>query len=131
MVKATEKSNTPFVEWIAAGLGAALALGVIGYSVFEGVTAGDSPPQLAVKTESAQRSGAIYLVPIVVTNESHATASDVEIRGTLSAGGVVVEERHVVFTYVPGKGEARGGLTFERDPKGHVLAVRPEGYAEP
>lgn len=118
-------------EWIAAALGGALTLGVIGYTVFEGVTAGEGKPVLTVETEAAQRAGRGYVVPIVVRNGAHATAAAVEIRGALSAGGTVVEERRVVFTYVPGKGEARGGLMFERDPAGLALKVTPEGYAEP
>lgn len=131
MAKAPVKSKTPIAEWIAAALGGGLTLGVIGYTVFEGVTAGDGGPELTVETQAVERSGESYLVPIVVSNGSHATAAAVEIRGTLSAGGSLIEERHVVFTYVPGKGEARGGLTFEHDPKGYVLSVTPEGYAEP
>ena len=67
--------------------------------------------------------------PTSATDRS--TAAAVEVRGTLSAGGTVVEERRVVITYVPGKGEAHGGLLFERDPRAYVLSVTPEGYEEP
>jgi uncharacterized protein (TIGR02588 family) len=131
MAKQPTKSRTPVAEWVAAALGGALTLGVIGYSIFDGVTAGDDHPSLAVVTEAVQRSGEGYLVPIVITNDSHATAAAVEVRGVLNAGDTVVEERRVVITYVPGKGEARGGLMFERNPANFRLRVSPEGYEEP
>ena len=52
-------------------------------------------------------------------------------RGVLRKGDAIVEERRVVIAYVPGKGEAHGGLLFERDPAAYVLSVTPEGYEEP
>lgn len=131
MTKTSVRARTPVAEWIAAAIGGAMTLGVIGYTVFEGVTAGDSHPRLQVEADAPRRSGAGYVVPIVVSNDAHGTAAAVEVRGTLSAGGTVVEERRVVITYVPGKGEAHGGLLFERDPRGYLLSVTPEGYEEP
>lgn len=124
-------SRTPVAEWIAAGLGLILTLGVVGYSVWEGVSADDGGPRLSVRTEAAEASGRSYVVPIVLRNDAHATAASVEVRGVLRAGGQIVEERRAVITYVPGKGEARGGLMFEHDPAAYRLSVQPEGYEEP
>jgi uncharacterized protein (TIGR02588 family) len=131
MARPSAKARTPVAEWIAAAIGGTMALGVIGYTVFEGVAAGDGHPRLTVKIEPPRRSGAGYVAQFVVSNDAHATAAAVEIRGVLNAGGAIVEERRVVIAYVPGKGEARGGLIFERDPRAYVLSVTPEGYEEP
>jgi hypothetical protein len=40
--------RTPTCEWMAAGTGLVLTLVVIGYLIFDGVTAGDGPPELSV-----------------------------------------------------------------------------------
>ena len=123
--------RTPVAEWVAAALGLALTLGVLGYSVWEGLTEGEGPPSLAVTTEAAERTEGGYALPIIVRNASHATAAGVEVRGVLEAGGQVVEERRAHFTYVPGRGEARGGLVFQHDPRAYAVRVTAEGYEEP
>lgn len=124
-------SRTPIAEWIAASIGLALTLGVIAYSVREGVSARDSHPRLTVEAEDPQAAGAGYVVPVVVRNDAHATAATVEVRGVLRKGATIVEERRAVIAYVPGKGEAHAGLLFEHDPRAYTLSVSPEGYEEP
>ena len=125
------RERTPIAEWTAAGLGLVLTLGAIGYSAWEGLTAGDGPPRLSVEAGAPEPSAPGFVVPLTVKNDSHATAAAVEVTGELEQGGQVVETRRVVLAYVPGKGETRGGLLFERDPRGGGLRVRAEGYEEP
>jgi uncharacterized protein (TIGR02588 family) len=130
-VRKSLKERTPIAEWTAAGLGLALTLGVIGYSVWEGLSSGSDRPSLSIEVGAAEPSGGRYLAPITLRNDAHATAAAVEVRGVLRAGDAVVEERRTVFTYVPGKGQARGGLVFDHDPRAYDLRVTPEGYEEP
>jgi uncharacterized protein (TIGR02588 family) len=125
------KGRTPLAEWLAAAIGLVLTLGVIGNSLLEGLASGDDRPDLTVEAQAPELTGKRHLVPIVVRNAAHATAAGVEVRGVLMAGEAVVEERHAVLTYVPGKGQARGALIFEHDPKAYMLSVTPEGYEEP
>lgn len=127
----TLTQRTPIAEWTAAGLGLALTLAVIGYSVWEGLVGDDGPPRLEIEAKPAQAAAGGHVVPIVLRNTSHATAAAVEVRGVLEQAGAVVEERRATFAYVPGGGEARGGLVFERDPKAFTLRVVAEGYEEP
>lgn len=123
--------RTPIAEWTAAGLGLALTLGVIGYTLWEGTMERDGPPRLSVNAEPAMKMDAAHVVPIVVRNASHATAAQVEVRGVLNAAGAPPEERHASFTYVPGRGEAHGGLIFRGDPALGRLDLSVEGFAEP
>lgn len=125
------KERTPVAEWIAATVGLALTLGVIVYSLWEGVRAGDGSPRLTVETAEPRPAGGRHLVPIIVRNDAHATAGSVEVVGVLKRGAALVEERRAVFTYVPGKGASKGGLVFEHDPRAYALTVTPEGYEEP
>ncbi len=123
--------RTPAAEWAAAALGLAMTLGVVGYTLWEGVTEDEGPPRLTVSAEAATPNGATHVVPIVVRNDSPATAAQVEIRAVLHSVGGAPEERRASFAYVPGHGEARGGLVFRQDPAGAELDLSVEGYAEP
>ena len=124
-------ARTPIAEWVAAGLGLLLTLLVLGYSLWEGIAASDEPPSLSVSAEAAKPTAGGYVVPVVVRNHAHRTAGQVEVRGVLESAGAVAEERRAVFSYVPGRGEARGGLVFSRDPAAYTLKVSPEGYEDP
>lgn len=125
--------RTPLAEWVAATLGLLLTMSVIGYSVWEGLTQTKGPPRfsVSVSAEAATATTAGYVVPIVVRNESHATAAQVEIRGVLRRAGAPPEERHASFAYVPGRGETRGGLVFQGDPAGAEMDLTVEGFADP
>jgi uncharacterized protein (TIGR02588 family) len=125
----TLAERTSIAEWIAAGLGLILTLIVIGYTLYEGLNGQDGPPQLSAAAEPAVRAGPGYVLPIIVRNASPATAADVEVLGVLERPGQPPEERRASFPYVPGQGEARGGLVFDHDPTGAVLTV--QGYADP
>ncbi|HEY8572756.1 hypothetical protein [Phenylobacterium sp.] len=123
--------RTPLAEWVAAALGLALTLAAVGYLAWEGLTDDRTPPNLSVTAGAPQRADAGFTLPVKVRNSSFETAADVEIVGRLSAGGQLVEERRTHFSYVPGKGEAGGGLVFQHDPSSGQLELRAEGYAEP
>lgn len=123
--------RTPIAEWIAAGLGLVLTLGVIGYLLTEAVRDRAGPPSLSARAEPAQRTDGGYVVPLVVSNSSYATAAGVEVRGTLERNGEILEERRATFAYVPGRGEARGGLVFQHDPDRLNVILAAEGYEEP
>lgn len=123
--------RTPVLEWIAAALGLALTLAMLVYLVREGLAAREGPPALTVAVEPAARTEGGFVVPFAVRNASLETAAAVEVVGRLEADGRVLEERRLSFTYIPGGGEARGGLIFQNDPAAGRLSIRPEGYEEP
>ncbi|OHB31357.1 MAG: hypothetical protein A2790_02245 [Phenylobacterium sp. RIFCSPHIGHO2_01_FULL_69_31] len=123
--------RTPVAEWTAAALGLVMTLGVVGYTLWEGLTEDPGPPRLTVTAQTATPNGATHVVPIVVRNASHATAAQVEVRAVLRSPAGVSEERRASFAYVPGRGEARGGLVFRQNPAGAELDLSIEGYAEP
>lgn len=129
----TLRERTPIAEWVAAGLGLAITLGLFGYTLVEGLAPEQGPPRLSVTSdEAAVRTDDGYVLPIVVRNASHATAADVEVLGVLEPGGQASQERrHARFTYVPGRGEVHGGLVFQSDPRSADVQLSVEGYADP
>jgi len=128
---ATLLQRTPLAEWMAAGVGLVLTLAVLGYSVWEVVDTTEAPPALSVRALETHRAGGAWVVEIEVANASYATAADVEVSGVLERAGVAVEAHRATFTYVPGRGAARGGLVFRQDPASGALRLAAESYTEP
>lgn len=123
--------RTPVLEWVAAAFGLILTLSIITYLVREGLMEEPGPPALAVIQAAAIKTDAGFVLPIIVKNTADETAAEVEVRGLLSKPGETPEERRAAFAYVPGKGEARGGLVFSQDPASGALTLSVQGYAEP
>jgi uncharacterized protein (TIGR02588 family) len=130
-VRAKLAERTPIAEWVAAALGLLLTLSVLGYLVWEGVSREPGPPSFQVEGEPPQVTAGGFAVPVVVRNTSHATAASVQVRGTLEQGDQVIEERRASLAYVPGRGEAKGGLVFQHDPRRYRLRLVAEGYEDP
>lgn len=129
--KTGEAARTPVAEWIAAGLGLALTLAVLGYSLWEGVAGANGPPVLTVAPEGVVETEGGYVAPIRVRNTGGETAASVEVRGELVVAGQPPEERRATFAYVPAGGEIAGGLVFVGDPRLGRLALSVEGYETP
>lgn len=122
---------TPVLEWTAATAGGLLTLLVLGYSIWEGVVDPGAPPDLSARVEAAAPTGNGFVLPVVVRNAAYATAADVEVRLQLDIAGQESEIRRVRLSYVPGQGEARGGVVFASDPARGRLSVRVEGFEAP
>jgi len=126
-----EPARTPVAEWIAAGLGLALTLTVLGYSLWEGAAGAKGPPVLTVVAGDIVDTRGGYVAPIRVRNTGGETAASVEVRGELVLAGQPTEERRATFAYVPAGGEIAGGLVFAHDPRLGRLSLSVEGYETP
>lgn len=132
MAREKAQPKEPLLEWIAAGLGLVLTLGilaVIGREAISGEAA--QPPAIEVHARTLVPASTGYLVEIAVLNRSGATAAEVQVEGALRAGETIVETSGVTLDYVPGHATRRGGLFFTRDPRRHRLELRALGYQEP
>lgn len=130
--KAAKGRKTPLLEWIAAGLGLLLAVGMVAIIGLEALR-GDSSqlPAIEVRAASILRTPSGFVVEIVAVNRSGGTAAAVQIEGVLKSGERAVETSSLTFDYVPGHAERKGGLFFARDPRLHRLELRPLGYQAP
>ena len=130
--KQEEARREPLIEWIAAGIGLVLILGiatVIGREALSGET--HEPPAIEVRAESIVPIASGFVVEIVAINHSGGTGAAVGIEGELKSGETSVETSSLTFDYVPGHAERRGGLFFKEDPRKHKLEVRALGYQKP
>ena len=123
--KTTEK--TPALEWIAAGLGALVALLILGTIGWQAITGDDDPvPLLSASVESVTPAGAGHVVTVRVTNASSRTAAAVQVEGEIDG-----EVSGATVDYVPGHGEASAGLLVAADPRKSPLKLRVTGYEHP
>ncbi len=130
--KAATGQKTPLLEWIAAGLGLLLTLGMLAIIGQEALR-GDSSqlPAIEVRIARIVPAPSGFLVEIVATNRSGGAAAAVQIEGTLRSGETEIETGSLTLDYVPGHAERTGGLFFTRDPRLYQLEVRPLGYQAP
>ena len=132
MATTRKKPETPPLEWIAAGLGAALLLFlivVIGREAINGEAA--QLPRIDVAVTDITPSAPGFIVAFEARNRSDGTAAGVEVEGVLKAGGTAIETSSATIDYVPGKGKAAGGLFFREDPRKAALEIRALGFQTP
>ena len=124
--------SVPVLERIAAGVGLALMLAIVGSVGWKAYQeTGDQPPSIEVRTERIVAAGGGWVVEFMAVNRSPSTAAAVQIEGRLSRDGGEVATSQTSLDYVPGRSERGGGLFFEEDPRAHELSLRALGYTEP
>lgn len=121
----------PLLEWVAAGLGLALTLAMLGVMLWQGLHGNGDPPAVEARVERIVPTGTGFAAEVALYNRSNATAAQVELEGTLKQGERIVETSAAAVDYVPGESTRRAGLFFTQDPRRHTLDVRVLGYSEP
>jgi uncharacterized protein (TIGR02588 family) len=118
--------DTPWLEYSAAAIGVAFALGVIGVIAWEAVAGADTPPDIAVETARTNPASGGYAVEITARNRGTRTASEVAIEGRVGD-----ETGETTFDFVPGGAERTGTLVFKSNPGHAGVELRVLGYREP
>jgi uncharacterized protein (TIGR02588 family) len=119
-------------EWVAAAIGAALVIAVIGFMAYQAIAArADLYPRISVSVDTIIGYGDGYIVEFRAENTGSATVAGLLVKGRISSDTGVVEESEVTIDFVPPKSRQRGGLLFTEDPRAYRLEVRPAGYDRP
>lgn len=128
MKKKLEKN---WLEWAVFAVGLVLVVSTLAYLVYDGVTLGDAPPLLEVKTGTPEQRGYSYMVPVVITNHGDQTAEGVEIEVVAEHEGK--EERaEFAVAFIPRKATREGWATFQTDPRtARQIKARVLGYEKP
>lgn len=129
--KKPDKIKISPVEWIAAGIGAALYIFSFSYILYSAVVYEAIPPSLTIRENEIISAEPGYLVKITAVNNGTMTAEGVIIEGMLIEGTSVVERSETTLDYVPGRSEISGGMFFKNDPHKYRLSLRALGYEEP
>jgi uncharacterized protein (TIGR02588 family) len=124
--------ETPLLEWIAAGIGLALTLGLLGVIGWEALRGGPSEaPLVSLSVQRVMATGAGHIVEFEAVNATGGTAQSVEIEAVLTPPDGPPETSSVTLDYVPGHSRRTGGLYFRRDPRIGRLELRALGYQTP
>lgn len=127
-----ERGSKPMLEWVSAAVGLMLTLAMLGFLGWKAITGNhEAPPTITVDNGEITPVGSGYVVEIVATNESGATAAGVQVQGRIMHGGRSLATSTVTFDYVPGHSSRHGGMFFESDPRTGDLRTRALGYSEP
>lgn len=130
--KKTGPGQTPLLEWLAAGIGLALMLGLLGVIGWEALHGGpEEAPAIELSLRRIAPTPAGYVVEFEALNRAGGTAQSVEIEGALIQGGGPVETSSVTLDYLPGHSRRGGGLFFRRDPRHGRLELRALGFQTP
>jgi uncharacterized protein (TIGR02588 family) len=130
--RAKKVAETPMLEWIAAGVGLVFLLGVliaIGHDALTG--ASQAPPAIEIEQSSITKTTNGYVVSFVAHNRSGGTAAALEVEAQLTDGYGKIETSSATLDYVPGHGDAHGGVYFYSNPRAGRLTLRALGYQRP
>ena len=119
------------LEFIAALVGAVLALGTLGIIVWDGIQEEGRPALVTLRAEAVHPHEGGFVVEIVAENAGDDTAADLLVEGSLMQGGEAVEKSEATLDYLPSHSERRGGLIFARDPAMFQLKLQAKGYIAP
>jgi len=125
------KAGAPLSEWVIGVVAALLVLGMVGYILYEALSATESTPELAISVSDVEEIAGRYTVRFRAINTGDAAAAAVQVEGHLGFGGETVETSEVTLDYVPAHSEREGALLFTRDPAGYELELEPRGYQMP
>jgi uncharacterized protein (TIGR02588 family) len=123
--------NAPLWMWGIGLVGLVLALGSIGFALYEAVAGDSSPPDVTVEVVEILPAQDGFLVEFRVINEGGTTAAGLTVEGELRDGAEIVEASDTTVEYVPSHSEREGGVFFTRDPRQYELQLRAKGYETP
>ncbi len=124
-------ADTPLIEWVVGGIGAALFVACVALLIYQGVVEGDQPGAITTSVLEVAEVGDRHLVTFKIENDGTQTLSNLQVSARLLAGDREVESARTIIDYLPGGSSREGGFYFEHDPRELAVAIRAEGYQKP
>jgi uncharacterized protein (TIGR02588 family) len=127
----TQKTQTPFIEWLFGSVGVVLLLSCVAFLLYEGITSNEQPGAITASVTEIVSAGDAYVVTFELHNAGSQTLSNVQLTARLMAGEREVERVQTVIDYLPGRSQTEGGFYFKQNPKSFRVEITPEGYQKP
>ena len=118
-----------WLEWSVFAVSLVLVISTLGYLVYDALTLGDAPPNIAVTLGDPEQRGDVFVVPVAVTNHGDQTAESVLVEVAL--GEAEQERGELEIAFLPRGATGEGWVTFQSDPRGGQLRGRVVGYERP
>lgn len=119
----------PPVEWVTFTV-AVVIIGIVVALVATEIPKSKTPPAPVAEPGVVEARGDRYVVPVVVHNRGQRTATDVQVRATLTVDGEEHEGDQLVDFLSGGESE-EVEFVFEDDPTDGELEVRVTGLGLP
>jgi uncharacterized protein (TIGR02588 family) len=125
------KLEKNWLEWICFAVSLLLVSSLLGYLIYAALTNAASPALIELQLSPPEERGGKFVIKVVAENRGNETAEGVYVEVLLKGNGK--EERGMfVIDRIPRKGQRRGAVTFETDPRlASSVEARTLGYAEP
>lgn len=123
--------EAPLAEWLVALLGLGLALGSIGFLLFQALIITPGPPDISLEASEPIATQYGYLLPVTVRNDGGETVAGLSIEARLEQGGEALETSQTSLDYVPAHSTQQAGFFFAEDPRDFELVLHIGGYQEP
>ena len=121
--RAESHAPRPILQWLMAGVGAAVTLAAVAVVVWEACQP-PAPPALSARIVAVQSTAAGQAATVRVQNDGDDTAAAVDIEGVLGD-----QTATATLDYVPGHGHAVAYLRFDADPRAASVSVK--GWSAP
>ena len=123
-----ERGRSP-VEWVTFAV-AVVIIGIVVALVAVEIPKSKTPSAPVAEPGVIEARGDRYVVPVIVRNQGQRTATDVQVRATLTVDGEEHEGDQLVDFLSGGESE-EVEFVFEDDPTDGELEVRVTGYGLP
>ena len=126
-------SQRSLAQWITVGLSTLIVLSLVGLLLYQAVAGGSQPPAIEVKFqhESLRQAGALYYLPVEVTNQGDQTAQDVRVRLSYMSDQGQPELAEVMTDFLAGGATDHHTVALSREPSGANLKVDSVTFREP
>lgn len=119
------------VEWAAAVFSGVIVMAMIGFLIFQAVTASEAHPDPVAIVDQVTPANTGFQLAFRARNAGKATAAEVTYRATLRQDGLIVDSADVTFDYLPARAERQGAFIFTQDPRRFDISVRAVSYVLP
>ncbi|MEW6121906.1 MAG: hypothetical protein AB1698_04790 [Pseudomonadota bacterium] len=117
----------PVLEWVCGLGGAAIAVAMMGFLTFEGLTRAQTPADLNIEVTGARETAAGLALDLRVVNSGGTTAADVSVRSSSEAG----KGGEATIDFVPRMSERRAVLILPAGTDPRTVSPMVQGYRDP
>ncbi|HEX8652042.1 MAG TPA: hypothetical protein VF708_14470 [Pyrinomonadaceae bacterium] len=126
------KLKKNWMEWIVFSVSLLLVASTLTYLAYDGLTIGDAPPSIEIRTGAPLERPHNFIVPVTITNHGDLTAEGVHIEVVLENGGAEVERSEFDVAFLPRRATREGWVAFQTDPRtAQRIKARVLGYEKP
>ncbi len=117
-------------EWTTLIISALLILFLVGLVTSVSVTDGNQPPLIEATAETGEilHEGALYYLPVTVTNRGDETAQEVRILAEVTTGDGALETAEFTIEVLAGGEVMQGTVVFTVDPAANQLTVAVNSF---